>query len=281
MRLTGLDLKMEQYAAGERFADAVIARARPRLPEPGLDRPRDAALARRDPGAGAVDRAHRGSRVLSEPSTVLATPILGSPLSRELVARIEAVEGVQLRAHRRRRTHPRRRRRVGLRRRPTSSCSARFPASVLDHVVTRAAAAALDPLGLRRRRPHFDAARARARPDRHERARRLQPPDRRVRGDDVARHRAPAAAAPRAPARADVAAAARTRAVRADDRDRRLRQHRRGGRTPAPAVRLPHPRHAPPSRARLRRRCPTSSSSASRTSPRCCATATSSWSPHR
>lgn len=25
MRLTGLDLKMEQYAAGERFADAVIA----------------------------------------------------------------------------------------------------------------------------------------------------------------------------------------------------------------------------------------------------------------
>ena len=24
MRLTGLDLKMEQYAAGERFADAVI-----------------------------------------------------------------------------------------------------------------------------------------------------------------------------------------------------------------------------------------------------------------
>jgi coenzyme F420 biosynthesis associated uncharacterized protein len=26
MRLTGLDLKMEQYAAGERFADAVIAR---------------------------------------------------------------------------------------------------------------------------------------------------------------------------------------------------------------------------------------------------------------
>ena len=28
MRLTGLDLKMEQYAAGERFADAVIARPR-------------------------------------------------------------------------------------------------------------------------------------------------------------------------------------------------------------------------------------------------------------
>ena len=43
MRLTGLDLKMEQYAAGERFADAVIARARPGLPQPRLDRPGDAA----------------------------------------------------------------------------------------------------------------------------------------------------------------------------------------------------------------------------------------------
>jgi uncharacterized protein (DUF2342 family) len=32
MRLTGLDLKMEQYAAGERFADAVIRdRGRPVL----------------------------------------------------------------------------------------------------------------------------------------------------------------------------------------------------------------------------------------------------------
>jgi phosphoglycerate dehydrogenase-like enzyme len=43
-----------------------------------------------------VDRPHRGSRVLSEPSlTVLATPILGVPLSRELAARIEAVDGVR------------------------------------------------------------------------------------------------------------------------------------------------------------------------------------------
>jgi phosphoglycerate dehydrogenase-like enzyme len=42
-----------------------------------------------------MDRAHRGGRTLSEPSTVLATPILGAPLSRELVARIEAVDGVR------------------------------------------------------------------------------------------------------------------------------------------------------------------------------------------
>ena len=42
-----------------------------------------------------MDRSHRGHRVLSGPSTVLATPILGAPLTRELVARIEAVDGVR------------------------------------------------------------------------------------------------------------------------------------------------------------------------------------------
>ena len=42
-----------------------------------------------------MDRSNRGSRVLSERSTVLATPILGAPLTRELVARIEAVDGVR------------------------------------------------------------------------------------------------------------------------------------------------------------------------------------------
>jgi phosphoglycerate dehydrogenase-like enzyme len=43
-----------------------------------------------------VDRPHRGSHQLTEsPLTVLATPILGVPLSRELAARIEAVDGVR------------------------------------------------------------------------------------------------------------------------------------------------------------------------------------------
>lgn len=43
-----------------------------------------------------MDRAHRRSRILSgEPLTVLATPILGSPLPRELVERIEQVDGVR------------------------------------------------------------------------------------------------------------------------------------------------------------------------------------------
>ena len=42
-----------------------------------------------------MDRAHRGRRLLTELTTVLATPILGAPLSRELVARIEAIDGVR------------------------------------------------------------------------------------------------------------------------------------------------------------------------------------------
>ncbi|MEP7081930.1 MAG: D-2-hydroxyacid dehydrogenase [Chloroflexota bacterium] len=43
-----------------------------------------------------MDRARRGRRSLSEPAlTVLASPILGAPLSRELAARIEAVDGVR------------------------------------------------------------------------------------------------------------------------------------------------------------------------------------------
>ncbi|MBA2634438.1 MAG: D-2-hydroxyacid dehydrogenase [Chloroflexi bacterium] len=43
-----------------------------------------------------MDRPHRGSHQLNEPAlTVLATPILGVPLSRELAARIEAVDGVR------------------------------------------------------------------------------------------------------------------------------------------------------------------------------------------
>ena len=62
MRLTGLDLKMEQYQAGERFVDTVIAVARPRLHEPRLAGPRDAARPRRDPRAGALDRPHGGIR---------------------------------------------------------------------------------------------------------------------------------------------------------------------------------------------------------------------------
>jgi len=44
-----------------------------------------------------VDLAHRGDRVLSEAPalTVLVTPVLGAPLSRELIGRIESTDGVR------------------------------------------------------------------------------------------------------------------------------------------------------------------------------------------
>jgi phosphoglycerate dehydrogenase-like enzyme len=62
-----------------------------------VDRPRNASVARRDSGAEPLDRPHRRGRILTAPArTVLATPILGSPLSRDLVARIEAVDGVHV-----------------------------------------------------------------------------------------------------------------------------------------------------------------------------------------
>jgi hypothetical protein len=41
-----------------------------------------------------MDRPDGGADLLSAPTTVLATPLLGTQLSRELVARIEAVDGV-------------------------------------------------------------------------------------------------------------------------------------------------------------------------------------------
>jgi phosphoglycerate dehydrogenase-like enzyme len=60
-----------------------------------VERPRAPPQPRRDPRSGALDRTRRGRHILSDPElTILATPILGAPLSRELVARIEAVDGV-------------------------------------------------------------------------------------------------------------------------------------------------------------------------------------------
>jgi phosphoglycerate dehydrogenase-like enzyme len=85
-----------------------------------------------------VDRSHGGSHDLSEAAlTVLATPILGAPLSRELVARIEAVDGVHCA-------------RIAADGRIHGDADERafdvaevlllgaVPASVLDHVVSRA-----------------------------------------------------------------------------------------------------------------------------------------------
>ena len=284
MRLTGLDLKMEQYAAGERFADAVI-RDRDRAflnrvwsgPEmlPTLEEIREPGAL--DRACGVAAAAAVGRRLLSGPTTVLATPILGVAAVERARRAYRGVEGVRCeRIDADGRIHGEADETV-LAEADILLLGA-VPVSVLDHVVVPRAEAAMDPLRLGRSGSHLDPVGPRARADRHERPRRLQQADRRVRRDDVAGHRPTASAAPGAPARADLAAAARAGAVRADGRDRRLREHRRGGRPPAPAVRLPHPGDTPPSRPRRAR---ASSSSASRTSARCCGRATSSSSPRR
>ena len=71
------------------------------------------------------------------------------------------------------------------------------------------AAPELRPLGVDRRRAGIDAGGPRARPRVHERPRGVLAADRRVRPDDDPRGQPPAARPPRAPARANVAAARR------------------------------------------------------------------------
>ncbi len=115
LRVTGLDLKMEQYAEGERFVAAVVGRSGAIGPGPGLARAGMAPDPGRDSGAGAwlarVDaldtsrpapRAERhgggGGPHLTTPRAVriLTTPVFGAPLPPELVARIEAVPGTRV-----------------------------------------------------------------------------------------------------------------------------------------------------------------------------------------
>ncbi len=106
LRVTGLDLKMEQYAEGQRFVAAVTAQTGAigfarvwRGPEwlPTLDEIR--APERWIARAAALDaRPTPGAAHLSTPREVriLATPVFGAPLSPEVVARIEAVPGAHV-----------------------------------------------------------------------------------------------------------------------------------------------------------------------------------------
>ncbi|HEX9609707.1 MAG TPA: NAD(P)-dependent oxidoreductase, partial [Candidatus Limnocylindria bacterium] len=86
-----------------------------------------------------MDRASGGRRSLSEPAlTVLASPILGAPLSRELAARIEAVDGVRcVRIAADGRIHGDQDEAAVFEQAEVLLLGA-VPASVLDHVVTRA-----------------------------------------------------------------------------------------------------------------------------------------------
>ena len=102
MRVTGLDLKMEQYVEGERFVAAVLAARDRRRPCRVWRGPECAARPRRDPrtrsaGSTAARGAPaRGARQLSDEIVILATPIFGAPLSAEHAARLEAVPGVRV-----------------------------------------------------------------------------------------------------------------------------------------------------------------------------------------
>ena len=121
----------------------------------------------------------------------------------------------------------------------------------------------------------------------------LQPADRRVRPDDDPGGQPAAAAAPRAPARADVAAARGPGAARRDRRDRRARVDRPLGRGARDRVRVPGHRGPPARRRRApgrsapttrrdrsARSCSTGSA-APRRSPSCSPSRTSSSSPRR
>ena len=56
LRLTGMDLKMEQYKKGEQFVRAIAERARPGGPGAPVGGSRDAAARRRDRRARPLDR---------------------------------------------------------------------------------------------------------------------------------------------------------------------------------------------------------------------------------
>ena len=109
LRVTGLDLKLEQYAEGERFVAAVVARSGQagfaRVwrglsgSHPGRDPRPESWLARAPMDSTTEPRSRaRGGAHLNTPRGVriLTTPIFGAPLTPDLVACIEAVPGAHV-----------------------------------------------------------------------------------------------------------------------------------------------------------------------------------------
>ncbi len=193
-----------------------------------------------------VQRAGPGSGPGGAPTAIALSPILSARYRARDLERIRAAapgrapgdglgRGARRRSARRRRGHAPRLAQLGsLRPDPR-------PGAPLE----------LGPLGDVGRGAGAHPGRPRARPRRHQCARRLQPADRRVRPDDDPGGQPPAAAAPRAPARADVAAARRRRAARCHGRDRRARLDRPGGRDAGDRIRVPGRRRPAASRGGL------------------------------
>ena len=229
LRLTGLDLKMEQYRKGEQFVAAIAAARGPgalgRLWDGPETLPRDGEI----DGPGALDRARprRSGRVSGTteksagqpapdagpgpgpgsgpggaPSAIALSPILSARYRSRDLERIRAaapgarlvmvsVEGLA--------DGPLDDVEVLLRGWLSSDAFDRLLARAPRLAWVHSATSGVE------RRPH--AGVARARPRRDQRPRRVQPADRRVRDDDDPGRQPAAAAAPRAAARADVAAA--------------------------------------------------------------------------
>ena len=142
MRLTGLDLKMEQYAAGERFVVAVLAARDRAFLNQVWEGPANLPDLDRDPRPAALDRPDRGAR---RPRSSSAEPTRSSswrrrssaprsrPNTRRRSRRCPARGWCRCRARGWSTTTPRRR-----------SASARVllrggvPASVLEHIIARA-----------------------------------------------------------------------------------------------------------------------------------------------
>ena len=264
LRLTGMDLKIEQYKKGERFVRTIAERRGPDGPARALEGTRDAAARRRDRGARALDRprARRRARVSDggsgtpdragpgsgpggAPTAIALSPILSARYRSRDLERIRAaapgatlvmvsVEGLA--------DGPLDDVEVMLRGWLSSDAFDRIltraPRLSWVHSATSGVERALTPAALRAWRR------------RDQRARRLLAADRRVRPDDDPRDQPAAAAAPRAPARTDVAATRGRRAARRHRRDRRSRLDRPVGRRARDRVRLPRHRRPPAGRSR-------------------------------
>ncbi len=200
LRLTGLDLKMEQYTQGRAVRPGDRRRAAgPAALRPAVGRPRDAAARRRDrrrrsagsrrvlDGGGRHDRA-RGprhgppvpapvpaARPPRSPSARSCRPATGRATSSGSGRRRPGARIVTVSVE-------------GLADGPLDDVEVMLrgwlSSDAFDRLLARAPRLALGPLGDVRRRPRADAGLPRARPGRHQRPRRLQPADRRVRPDD-------------------------------------------------------------------------------------------------
>ena len=227
LRLTGMDLKMEQYQKGERFVRAIADARGPAaldrlwdgpetLPRDGeiddpdaLDAPgprRSGPRHDRTDGAGATGTrrtAGPGRGPGGAPAAIALSPILSARYRSRDLERIRAAAPGRADRHRlasrasptARSTTSRSCSAAGSRRTRSTGCWPARRTCRWVHSATAGVERVLTP------------AVARARPRRHQRPRRVQPADRRVRPDDDPGRQPPAAAAPRAPARADVAAA--------------------------------------------------------------------------